>query len=333
VPVGQPFTVRWTAADADGDELRAAVQVSPDGERWIPVASGLTGGELQLTATPAMAGDAVRVRVTTSDGWRSAQADSAPFGVSGGLTDGKLVVSARRDGVWVAENDGSGFAKLDVPLATGQGRWSPDGTRIAYAGRFQDSDGAYRDAAHTMKPDATDRRRVARGNTTHPRWVGPARVAWLDLSGFAWRYGTVADDETRVDTPWPVEHDRPCDLTADGTQLVVRRGHAMVVAKPDGTDAVPVPGPTPVNTAQLCPTISPDGRKVAVLDNGDIAVWDVARACAPSSPRAAAGTRPHLPRARSVGPTGEWIYYTPASRARRNGSLEERPDGTDKELV
>ena len=79
--------VTWDAGDLDGDDLQFTLHYSPDGgERWIVVASGLTGYEYlwNLGDVPGTAGAQGLIRVTASDGFHSAEdLSDEPFAVAG----------------------------------------------------------------------------------------------------------------------------------------------------------------------------------------------------------------------------------------------------------
>lgn len=67
-----PFTVRWSATDADGDSLTARVHYSTDGgATWSPLAVNLTGNQVALDTTN-LPGGAARVRVIVTDGVNTA---------------------------------------------------------------------------------------------------------------------------------------------------------------------------------------------------------------------------------------------------------------------
>ena len=56
----------------------------------------------------------MRVRVTTTDGWNTASAESGSFAIGGQLTDGLVVVQRLGHGdVWTVGMDGSGAKKID----------------------------------------------------------------------------------------------------------------------------------------------------------------------------------------------------------------------------
>ncbi len=76
-----PHTVRWEAADADGDPLTYTVGYSQDGADWQMLNADLTASELEIDTTELPGGTAARIRVWASDGFHTASADGGPFRV------------------------------------------------------------------------------------------------------------------------------------------------------------------------------------------------------------------------------------------------------------
>lgn len=91
-PADGTRTIRWSAADADGDDLRAVVLYSADdGATWTALATGVQDGELRLDTAGLAGSQQARVRVVISDGFHTAQDDSdAPFAVAGKPPDAFL---------------------------------------------------------------------------------------------------------------------------------------------------------------------------------------------------------------------------------------------------
>jgi Tol biopolymer transport system component len=48
--------------------------------------------------------------------------------------DGRRIVFARDDGIWLIDVDGSGQRRLPITPGADEPRWSPDGRRIAFGG-------------------------------------------------------------------------------------------------------------------------------------------------------------------------------------------------------
>ena len=72
--------VRWKASDPDGDALTFAVQFSPDdGVQWQLLDPLVAATELTVPLDGLPGGARCRIRVTASDGIRTALAESAPF--------------------------------------------------------------------------------------------------------------------------------------------------------------------------------------------------------------------------------------------------------------
>lgn len=83
-PDAGPYTIRWQASDADGDDLTAVVLYSADGgATWEPLAVNLKTTELQVQAGDLPGGNDNLVRVLVSDGVNTSHDDSdSPFTVS-----------------------------------------------------------------------------------------------------------------------------------------------------------------------------------------------------------------------------------------------------------
>ncbi len=84
-PAGQvlsgPYTITWTATDADGDDLFHRVEYSPDGQRWIILPPSVTTTSFAVDFSLLPGGEQARIRVTASDGIHSASAVSGVFQV------------------------------------------------------------------------------------------------------------------------------------------------------------------------------------------------------------------------------------------------------------
>ena len=67
-------TVRWTAADKDGDPLTFALLYSRDnGSSWVPLTTGLTGASFSLDTGALAGGSQSLVKVRASDGFHTAE--------------------------------------------------------------------------------------------------------------------------------------------------------------------------------------------------------------------------------------------------------------------
>ena len=79
-PVTGTVTLSWTAGDPDGDNLRFDIAYSRDnGLTFIPLQMGVQGGSAQVDAGRLGGSDTAIFRVTASDGFHQAGAESAPF--------------------------------------------------------------------------------------------------------------------------------------------------------------------------------------------------------------------------------------------------------------
>lgn len=73
-------TVRWQASDADGDDLLFTLLYSPDnGATWYPVASDIEGNEFEVDVSLLPGGVEGKIRVLATDGYNTAESDSAGF--------------------------------------------------------------------------------------------------------------------------------------------------------------------------------------------------------------------------------------------------------------
>lgn len=325
---GAETTVRWTASDADGDALRATVEISKDGASWIPVGTDVAGTELAVTIPNAFAGDTARVRVTTTDGWHGTTATSEPFSVRGGLVDGRIVTfdfvnGGERRGVWTANADGT-----DLKRVVENGvypSWSPDGRRLAFSHGLPNTNTS---VISTAAADGTGLRQISPGDDIHPKWMGARTVATRHNvpAGFDGFYDA-KDQDTQEFTVRAGRYVEPCDLSADGTRaLFLYNGYS--VGNPDGTNLTALP---PGYGPSVCGALSPDATKIIGFHNNELAIYDVAT-----------GTKtPFMVNTNAYdvhpqwSPTGEWIYWA-SSRSRAGFNFDiwrARPDGTGAQIV
>ena len=77
-----PFTLSWTAADADGDLLEFTVLYSPDGGgSWLPMAFDLTATSASFNLAHIAGGGNVFFRVLAIDGFHTSEATVGPVNV------------------------------------------------------------------------------------------------------------------------------------------------------------------------------------------------------------------------------------------------------------
>lgn len=70
-------TIKWSAADADGDQLAFAILYSPDnGQSWFPVANQLTGTSYTLDTSILPGGEKAKILVIVTDGFNNSEDDS-----------------------------------------------------------------------------------------------------------------------------------------------------------------------------------------------------------------------------------------------------------------
>ena len=76
-------TIRWDAADVDGDALTFAVLYSADdGATWLTLATNLSANELAVDTGELAGSDVAGIRIIASDGMNTGQTDSAAFSVA-----------------------------------------------------------------------------------------------------------------------------------------------------------------------------------------------------------------------------------------------------------
>lgn len=313
IGVGDPFTVRWDAVDADGDPLRATVELSVDGGPWMPVAANVAGDHLELTATQAMLGDDVKVRVRTRDGWSVATATSAAFTVAGGLRDGKVAFSGF-GGIYTVEPDGSN-RELFAAQAMWP-RWSPSGKRIAFQSRVPNENVW---AGFTAKADGTDRRQVtADHRNSQMSWRKETQLAYKweaswgeDHSNDGWYLSN--DDESRTKTRFGPNlfGGGVCDLSPDGTQFAILFNGEFGVATTDLANYRNISGAAGNSTT--CPSYSPDGQKLVGIYQGNVAIFDIATKqrtmlTTDGDMGSTSDDKPYYKQA-VWSPTGDWIYF------------------------
>ena len=89
-PVSGMLHVAWTATDADGDALQHYLRYSPDGRRFVPLATSLTDTQwdVDLAALPALASGKGFLELLTSDGLNTTRLRTAPLTAPGGQAAG-----------------------------------------------------------------------------------------------------------------------------------------------------------------------------------------------------------------------------------------------------
>jgi hypothetical protein len=92
VPPGEEVLVRWTATDADGDELRHSLFLSLDGgATFMPLAVSLRGTEHRWSTRAAAGSDRAVIKVVASDGFHSGESSSGEFRLGGGSISASLL--------------------------------------------------------------------------------------------------------------------------------------------------------------------------------------------------------------------------------------------------
>jgi uncharacterized protein (TIGR03437 family) len=90
-------TLRWSAADSDGDRLSFTVMASRDGgESWAIVASELAASQLDFDAAQLNGGPNAMFRVLAGDGFHTATATAGPFEITA-----RPVISAEPESITI----------------------------------------------------------------------------------------------------------------------------------------------------------------------------------------------------------------------------------------
>ena len=307
VQLGADLTIKWTAADADGDALRHFVSLSKDGGQTWQSLGETTDSELTVKATLAINGTDVRVRVTTSDGWNTTSAESGSFGVGGQLSDGKVVVNAFGDrSVWTVNLDGTGAQRIaergSFPA------WSPNGSRLAWVGNDTQ--------IHTAGPDGGGEKPITSVPSPQgfslPVWANDDTLTPTYFNEYGFYDGRrTVDATTGAVSPFPIQYANICDFTSDGSRFLVTGGlysDGWTVYNADGTN------PKSIRATQECGKFSPDGRyAVGAMYNPDsndsfldIYVWDLQTGERRSVTNHKFGAFNAYP---TWSPTGDWIVW------------------------
>jgi hypothetical protein len=137
-----PYTVAWTASDADGDALTAQVLYSTDaGQSWAPLAVNLSGRQLAVQASDLPWAAQALVKVVVTDGVNtSSDTSDAAFAVALkpprlrllGLEEGSLLLPTASPALAASAFDPEG-TELAGELWTGdadavalRAPWTPD---------------------------------------------------------------------------------------------------------------------------------------------------------------------------------------------------------------
>lgn len=321
VELGADLKITWTASDADGDALTSLVAVSTDGgTTWRSLGDATTTKELTVKATAQLAGDDVRVRVTTTDGWNTTTSTSGAVTVGGQLSDGKIVAASSARGIVTADLDG---ANLQVIAAGGhEPRWSPDGRRFTWRNG----------GVHVADADGSDVRKLTTTGVLTPVWMPDGDRIIANASGTT----PMIDAETGAalgNFPAP---GLVCGFMRDGSRYLGGWNGpplTFTLYRADGTQGVNYPSTL---NGMSCLSFSPDGRSAVTTRHGvgdklDVVVVDLQTGAARNLTNGAFGGYNADPK---WSPTGEWIVW--ASNKDRAGSTgfgstdvwKIRPDGT-----
>jgi len=130
-----PYTIGWSATDADGDELNYAVYYSTDGgQSFIPIAVGLSDTRFSWNHAIQGGSSSAVIEVVAGDGFHRGSALSAPFTVP---TKAPVVsIITPKDGEQIMEGStiqlrGSAYDPEDGVLSGDSMIWEVDGVTLA----------------------------------------------------------------------------------------------------------------------------------------------------------------------------------------------------------
>lgn len=197
----------WSASDPDGDPLTFSVRYSPDGDRWYPVASGLTEPRVTIDAALLVGGAAGRFSVTATDGLNTTAA----------ITGGSFTVAAKGP-----------TAQIVTPDAT---EGSVPGAELVATGFAHEMFGARVDDARLVW--LVDGEPVGRGRSV--RFRAPAETYLLQLVVVDDHGAVVATDATHVGADLPPSITRtPSTQRAELSDAIVPI--TIVATDPDSTE-------------------------------------------------------------------------------------------------
>lgn len=161
MPADSPVTISWSAEDADGDALRFDVLYSADGVLWSPIAAAVETRSIDWHPQLSAGATAGSLRVVASDGFHSAQDESAPLTVAGKAP--LLTLLQPRDGNAVLATESVTLDAIAFDLESGvlggsELVWrSNRNGRLGIGGRLTLPAGSLSDGAHQITVTATDR--------------------------------------------------------------------------------------------------------------------------------------------------------------------------------
>lgn len=206
---------------------------------------------------------------------KSVKMQSAPVSSEQNLVNGRLAFTSRQAGptapegrIITANPDGSGQTGIGIPLSLSptEPAWSPDGTKLAFAGTQNTADIFVINADGSGQTNLTNTAEPVReGN---PSWSVTGKIAYhrnpFNTSAQIWVMNADGSGQIQfpgITQPFPIE---PA-WSPDGTKLAFVSGADIWVINADGTNEQRVTNST---VGETDPSWSPDGSKIVFTKDG-----------------------------------------------------------------
>lgn len=205
--------------------------------------------------------------------------DDSPSGPGHAPQSRILFVSPRptiQTEIWVMNADGTDQMRLTYnALYDGAPSWSPDASHIVFTRWWLDANQRVWSGIFRMNPDGSSEACL---DSFPDTYCGPPRVSpdksqiVFDQSGEVWIMN--ADGTQAHSLTTGSEQGSYPDWSPDGSRIVYSRqgpeGMRIYTMSPTGTDTVKVLETGVANSFQVQPRYSPDGTKIAYVDNRGI---------------------------------------------------------------